>query len=92
MNDFNSLDSLTVLLFSGFLLTSILMLCALIMKRTNGLFLSRTPNQFKLDRNNPDYEKERQWGQRMATFIFTYISPIFIGFLVFFVLKLMHII
>lgn len=73
--------TLRLIAFAGILGTGPFLLCAFLMKLTNGLFLSRLPHQFVQDRHDPQYEHERQAGQRFSKLAFKYLPPFFIGFL-----------
>lgn len=68
--------------FGGLWLTIILLLIALITKHTHGLFIARFPSEFVKDRNDPRYENERTIGNRYMKFVFKYVPPFFIGFLI----------
>lgn len=65
-----------------------LLLCiALITCLTNGLFLSRLPWDFVKHRDDPRFETERKAGKAYSQFVFKYIPPFFIGFVLILVLS-----
>lgn len=68
--------------FAGLSSTIVLITIAFYIKITNGLFIPRLPWDFIKHRTDPKYELERQIGKRFSTFVFSYIPPFFIGFLI----------
>lgn len=73
--------------FAGISFTGLLLCIALITRLTNGLFLSRFPWEFVKHREDPRFEAERRTGKAYSRFVFKYVSPFFIGFVVIFVLS-----
>ena len=67
---------MTIQLFAllGIIISVILLLLGLCFRATDGLFFSRTPQEYKRDRHDPKYELERQVGLRMATVLLRF-SP-----------------
>lgn len=57
-------------------LTTIFLIFGGILKKTNGLFLARLPQQFLIDRDDPKFEKERQAGKKMQQMAYRYILPL----------------
>lgn len=84
----NNMDTFTAIVFGGLLVTSILLAFALLLRQTNGLFWARTTEQFKKDRHNPRFAKERNAGQRFSVLVIHYVSPIFVAFLLLLILRL----
>jgi hypothetical protein len=64
----------------------LLMTLAFYLKLTNGLFLPRLPWDFLSHRNDPKYELERQNGKKFSAFVFTYVPPLLVAFLILFLL------
>lgn len=89
---FQNNDSLINWLFLGVSISGFLLAIALFMKRSNGLFFARSITQYKKDKNNPNYEKERYIGSTTSDYLLKYVPPIFIGFLILLILKTLHII
>lgn len=77
-----SIISIQRILIIGLCLTIFLLLFALLLKMTNGLFWARFPQDFLTDKNNPRFETERKAGKMFSYFVFSYIPPIFIGLVV----------
>ena len=77
--DINSIQQLA---FAGIILTALLLLVAFFTKLTNGLFIARFPFEFLQDKNDPSYENERRFGNRLRFLIFKYVPPFFIGFVI----------
>ncbi|MGK0605460.1 hypothetical protein [Enterococcus gilvus] len=77
--DINSIQQLA---FAGIMLTTLLLLIAFFTKLTSGLFIARFPFEFLQDKNDPSYENERRFGNRFRFFIFKYVPPFFIGFVI----------
>ena len=77
------MDSSTLeqLALTGLACTGMLLLIACLTKLTNGLFIARFPHEFIRDRHDPSYRLERRAGKTFSHFVFTYIPPFFIGFL-----------
>jgi hypothetical protein len=69
------------LLLAGLILTGLLLLVAWPLRFTGGLFWSRTIHGFFKDRADPRYEAERKTGLAFQQFVFHYIPPFFIIFL-----------
>ena len=67
--------------FGGIIVTGLLLLIAVLPKWTNGLFVARFPWEFRKDRDDPRFEMERRIGKKYSQFIFKYVPPFFIGFL-----------
>lgn len=84
---FQSGSALINWLFLGVSISGFLLLIAIFMKKSDGLFLARTINQYKDDQNNPEYEKERQVGKNASKYILKYVPPFFLGFLILLILK-----
>lgn len=63
-------------------ITGILILMAFFMKFTKGLFFARFPNEFINDSENPKYDLERKAGNLFKEWVFKYITPLFISFLI----------
>lgn len=84
---FADMDFLSLFILSGVFTTGLLLISALFMKKSGGLFFSRTISQYEEDQKNPKFENERQLGKRVTTFIMKYVPPIFIAFLILLVLK-----
>lgn len=74
--------SIQQLAFVGLIFTGQLLLIAFFTKLTNGLFIARFPSEFLQDKNDPNYESERKLGNCFRNFVFKYIPPFFIGFVV----------
>ncbi|MGM0125247.1 hypothetical protein IGI37_002645 [Enterococcus sp. AZ194] len=89
-NTLTHLDSETAIIYLGFAVTAFLLLMALLTKFSSGLFLARTFLGFQKDRYHPNYKKERAVGAHYRRFVFRYISPIFIGFAVLSLMKLLQ--
>lgn len=70
------------LLIVGLGVTLFLLLFAFLLKLTNGLFWSRFPTEFISDRNDSRYEAERKAGKFFYHFVFNYIPPIFVVFVI----------
>ncbi|MBR8697071.1 hypothetical protein [Enterococcus gallinarum] len=70
------------ILIIGLGCTLFLLLFAFLLKITNGLFWARFPHKFLSDRNDPKFETERKAGKMFSYFVFKYIPPIFIGFVI----------
>lgn len=79
-------------LFLGVSISGLLILTAIFLKKSNGLFFARTLDQYKSDKNNPKYEKERYVGKNVSKYIFKYVPPLFIGFLILLILKFFNLI
>lgn len=69
----------------GLSISVILLLLGLCLRATDGLFFSRTPQRFKSDRHDPNYEVERQVGLKVSNGLLRF-SP---GALCFFTLILL---
>lgn len=82
--------SIRALAFAGIACTGVLLLLAILTRITKGLFISRFPHQFIQDSTDPRYELERQAGKKFSTFIFKYVPPFFIGFLLILLLTYLH--
>ncbi|MFQ7237171.1 MAG: hypothetical protein ACLRPU_20035 [Enterococcus hulanensis] len=67
--------------FGGIVFTGFLLLIAVLPKWTNGLFVARFPWDFIKHKNDPRFEAERRAGKAYSNFIFKYVPPFFIGFL-----------
>lgn len=89
---FQSGDTVTNWLFLGVSISGLLLAIGFFMKRSDGLFFSRTITQYKRDKNNPEYERERYVGKTTSEYILKYIPPVFMGFLMLLILKAMHLI
>jgi len=72
--------------FAGISSTLVLITIAFYTKLTHGLFISRFPWDFSKHRADPRYETEREIGKRFSTFVFKYVPPFFIGFIIIFLL------
>lgn len=68
--------------FIGVFFTGILILVAILMKVTGGLFLARTSKEFINDKNKPKYEKEKTAGHIFSRLILKYVPAFFFGFLI----------
>ncbi|GCF92984.1 hypothetical protein NRIC_08750 [Enterococcus florum] len=68
--------------YVGIMITGVMLLMAILMKQTNGLFWARFPHEFIRDLHDPRFKDERRIGKMYCHFTFTYISPFFLGFLV----------
>lgn len=82
---------MTIIVFQKILIvglgcTIFLLLFALLLKITNGLFWARFPSEFLADKNDPRFETERNIGKKIAHFLFNYVSPLFIALLILLVL------
>lgn len=84
---FQNGNAATSWLFLGVSISGFLILISIFMKKSDGLFLARTINQYKSDRNNPEYKKERKVGKNASKYILKYVPPFFIGFLILLILK-----
>lgn len=73
--------------FAGISGTGLLLCIALITRLTNGLFFSRFPWDFVRHREDPRFEAERRAGKAYSQFVFKYVPPFFIGFVLLFVLS-----
>ncbi|WP_265459640.1 hypothetical protein [Enterococcus sp. HY326] len=67
--------------YAGLLATGFLLVLAALMKKTHGLFWSRTPQEFIEDANNPKFDIEKSVGNKFIKVVFKYVPPFFIGFL-----------
>lgn len=79
--DFDLGNPLTLFLFAGVLVTGFLLLFALLIRVTHGLFFSRPPERFLQDQTDPRYEAERQAGQAFSRWVLHYLPPFFFAFL-----------
>lgn len=61
------------------MISLIIVIFGYVIKKTNGLFLSRLPKDFKKDRFAPEFEHERKIGEKMSRFILQWIVPISVG-------------
>lgn len=84
---FQNGNATTSWLFLGVSISGFLILIAIFMKKSDGLFLARTIDQYKSDKNNSKYEEERHIGKNASKYILKYIPPFFIGFLILLILK-----
>lgn len=89
---FQSGDTLVNWLFLGVSISGFLLIIALFMKRSNGLFLARTITQYKTDKDKAEYEKERHIGKTATDYILRYVTPIFIGFFTLLLLRTFNLI
>ncbi|MGX7196361.1 hypothetical protein [Enterococcus olivae] len=76
----NHLDTFSTIVVAGIFVTSLLLLIAFLLRLTKGLFLARLPEQFKKDRYDPRFAKERNAGQRFSALVFRYVPPFFVAF------------
>lgn len=83
------MDSKALLLGVISLLSFILVGFAIVIKRTNGLFWSRPPQDFIKDSYDPNFENERAVGLKASEAMIKYITPIAIAFLILFILSLL---
>ena len=74
--------SIKQIAFAGIACTGVLLLLAILTRITKGLFIARFPHEFVQDSTDPKYERERRAGNRFSHFVFTYVPPFFIGFLI----------
>lgn len=75
-----SVNNIQNLAAAGVFFTGLLLLIALFTKITNGLFIARFPWDFVKDSKDPRFENERIAGIRFSQFVFKYLPPFFIGF------------
>ena len=80
--DFAFTNPLSLFLFAGLFVTGFLLLLALMIRLTHGLFFSRTPKRFLEDQNDPRYGDERRVGLAFSRFALHYLPPFFLGFLI----------
>lgn len=80
--DFAFANPLSLFLFAGLFVTGFLLLLALMIRLTHGLFFSRTPKRFLEDQNDPRYDNERRVGLAFSRFVLHYLPPFFLGFLI----------
>lgn len=80
-NTLTGLDHLTVLLFVGLAITGFLLLLAILLQITRGLFWARSPQKFKEDVTKSAYKKEREIGLRISHLLFVVVPPFFVAFL-----------
>ncbi|MHC5226804.1 hypothetical protein ACYSNW_00850 [Enterococcus sp. LJL99] len=73
------MESKLIIVAILFLISLIIVIFGYVIKQTNGLFLSRLPNDFKTDRYNPEFEYERKIGNKISKFILKWIVPISLG-------------
>lgn len=78
--------SIQEIALAGIFCTGLLLSIALITRFTNGLFFSRFPWQFVIDREDPRFEAERRVGKAYSRIVFKYVPPFFIGFILIFLL------
>ena len=86
-NLFQSDDLFLIWLFVLVFTTGFLLICALFMKYSHGLFFSRTIDQYQKDRHDPKFKKERSVGTKFSEFILKYLPPIFINLVILLILK-----
>lgn len=79
-------STLSVFIFMGLSVTGFLLIIALFMKISNGLFWARTIEQYKQAKNDPNFKQERDAGKKITNWIFKYIPPIFTGFVILLIL------
>lgn len=72
---------LSQIAFVGALFSGFLIIFAILLKFTNGLFWSRPLQRYKENRFDPHYEKERNIGKKFSRWTLKYLPPFFIGFL-----------
>lgn len=80
--DFAFSNPLSLFLYGGLFVTGFLLLLALMIRLTHGLFFSRTPKRFLEDQNDPRYDHERRAGLAFSHFVLCYLPPFFLGFLI----------
>ena len=80
--DFAFANPLALFLFAGLFVTGFLLLLALMIRLTHGLFFSRTPKRFLENQNDPRYDHERRVGLAFSRFVLRYLPPFFLGFLI----------
>lgn len=80
--DFNTLDPIDFILFAGLFITGFFLLLAFTIRKTKGLFFSRSPQRFLKDQDDPRYKTERQVGLAFSTFVLHYFPPLFLAFLI----------
>ena len=85
----NQLTSITNFAFLGLFMTSFLLLMAVLLSKTKGLFLARSLKELNNDQRKANTEKERQIGQQISAWIFKYIPPFFAAFLLLFLFLMM---
>lgn len=83
-------DILINWLFLGVAISGLLLIMALFMKRSKGLFLARTISQFKDDEKDSEYERERTVGKVVSNYLLTYVPPIFLGLVILLILKTLN--
>lgn len=71
-------------------LTTIFLILGVVLKKTNGLFLARLPQQFLIDRDDPKFEKERRVGKKMQQMAYRYILPLALLSWLIFILSLLY--
>ena len=84
---FEATDLLTIFIFLGTFISGLLLTCAFFMKISNGLFFSRTIEQYKKDQYDPRFEKEQNIGKTFTRITFKYVPPFFTSFLILLILK-----
>ncbi|WP_086348258.1 hypothetical protein [Candidatus Enterococcus clewellii] len=78
-----TLDTIRFLTTIGFVSTGIVLLLALLIKYvTSGLFLSRTPQRFIQDKENPYYANERKFGYAFSSWALHYIPALCLACLI----------
>lgn len=83
-------DTLINWLFLGVAISGLLLIMAIFMKCSKGLFLARTISQFKDDEKDPQYERERTVGKVVSNYLLTYVPPIFFGLVILLILKTLN--
>lgn len=73
--------------YAGIACSGFLLLIAFLMRLTKGLFVARLPYDFIKDINDPKYENERRAGMKLSNFVFKYVPPFLIGFVLILVLS-----
>ncbi len=69
---------LVILLFASLVLLGL----SVLIQATNGLFWSRRPQEFLSDREDPNFEVERQVGRRLSEITFKYVPKVTITLLI----------
>lgn len=72
----------------GIVISVILLLIGLCFRATDGLFFSRTLQEYNRDRHDPKYELERQIGIRMANALLRFSPSALLFFILLFLLTL----
>lgn len=62
-----------------FLISLVIVVFGYALKRTNGLFFSRTPKDFINDRFDSKFEQERNYGEKISCFIINWVVPLSLG-------------